>query len=269
METQPGECLAGSPRVHVEVKVLGWLFRRLGETSEKETGVEYTTRRNPPSKTSRAGDSVVRGLQSFGNLEDTSVLRRHALRALCGALMDRRSDCQREHPFCGPGHRQNGDNPIQLIAQAVAQRDAAQRTDLIGVYLTPASGEVDGSGQQDILEFILSMSPTSPTPTRKLVVSPRGEGDSYPALYGPIVEATGGGYPSGRIDPGDHIPVDCVPQPEYCRWEYFDSELAGKRLVPTFHCLQVFGEWWVVEVDAARGQAQKVAALELAENPEH
>ena len=40
-------------------------------------------------------------------------------------------------------------------------------------------------------------------------------------------------------------------------------------MVPKFHCLQVFGEWWVVEVDPVRGVAQQVAALDFADNPEH
>ena len=43
----------------------------------------------------------------------------------------------------------------------------------------------------------------------------------------------------------------------------------GDWLVPTFHCLQVFGEWWVVDVDKSRGLAQQVAALEFADNPGH
>ena len=42
-----------------------------------------------------------------GDLEDFTVLRHHAVRALCGALMDRHTACRSPHPFCGqPGHQQ-------------------------------------------------------------------------------------------------------------------------------------------------------------------
>ena len=42
-----------------------------------------------------------------GELEasDFALLRHHALRVLCGALMDRHTDCRSPHPFCGQvGH---------------------------------------------------------------------------------------------------------------------------------------------------------------------
>ena len=241
--------------------MLGWLFGRLTAKSESSTGLEYTARR-VQTRTPGIGPS-------FGNLDDFNTLRRHALCALCGAFMDRHSACARQHPFCGPGHHRNGDDPIQMIAQAVPQRDFVGRTDLVGVYLSTASGDNNGSGTQDIMQYILSMRPTAPTPNRKLVVSPP-QGNGYPALYGPVQNPGSGGVPTGLLDPGNHVSVNCNPRPEHCRWHYWDSELSAEgRVVPTFHCLQVFGEWWVVEVDPACGAAQKVAALELADNPNH
>ena len=103
---------------------LGRLFGWLANNSEDITGVERTVRRVQSWVGSRAGSATMQRMRSFGNLEDFAVLRGHALNALCGALMDRRSDCEKEHPFCGPGHLENGDSPKQFIAQAVPNQDA-------------------------------------------------------------------------------------------------------------------------------------------------
>jgi len=121
------------------------------------------------------------------------------------------------------------------------------------------------------MEYILSFAPQSP-PTRKLVGSPPTAENWYPAYYGMVSNyGNDPSYPTGRLDPKRAvISVDCAHRPEHCRWEYLDNELDSHgRLVPTFNCLQVFGEWWVVEVDAVHGLAQKAAALEFADNPEH
>ena len=116
---------------------------------------------------------------SFGNLNDFTVLRNHTLRALCGALMDRHSECSRQHPFCGPGHDQDGGEPTQLVAKAVPQRSGVTGNDLIGVYLYPARSAVAGSGQ-DILEYVVHLSPTLSTPAYKLVVPPAAGAGSTP-----------------------------------------------------------------------------------------
>ena len=242
--------------------MLGWLVRRLVQKSESTTGVEYTARRRRETRP--------HGVElSFGNLFEFAVLRDHALRALCGALMDRHTDCEREHPFCGPGHQQDGDSPTQFLAQAVEQRDGAVGGELIGIYLTPATAGSSKEGES-IVEYAARMSPTSDVPNRKLVVSPP-DGGVYPALYGPIREASGGAYPTGRLDPaGNNIPFDCVYRPDHCRWQYWESELTGEgRVVPVFNCLQLFGQWWIVEGDAVSGVAQQVAALDFADNPNH
>ena len=94
--------------------MLGWLLGRFAAKSTETTSIEYTTPRISPGLGGIA--------PTFGNLEDPAVLRRHSLRALCGALLDRRSDCQRDHVFCGPGHEKDGDSPTQLVALAVPQR---------------------------------------------------------------------------------------------------------------------------------------------------
>ena len=249
--------------------MLGWLFGRLTDKSQDITGVERTVRRVRTGGRTRAS-ATAQSMRSFGDLEDFPTLRRHALSALCGALMDRHTDCEKEHPFCGPGHLRDGDSPAQLIAQAVPNTDTGGNR-LIGVYVSPAKGLNDGSGQQDIMEYILSFTPQSP-PTRKLVVSPSTAENWYPAYYGMISNyGSDPSYPKGQLDPKRAvISIDCDPRPEHCRWEYFDNGLdTHGRLVPTFNCLQVFGEWWVVEVDAVHGLAQKAAALEFADNPAH
>ena len=205
-----------------------------------------------------------------GDLGDFKVLRHHAARALCGAIMDRHTACKSPHPFCGPGHRQNGDTPRSLIAEVVPQGTGqTENADLIGIYLCPASTEFDSGGNQDIMDWIIRMAPTQPTPSRKLSIAPPANG-VYQALYGPVLNTVEGDYSTGNIDINDSRTLWCDPEPKHCRWHYWESELdRGDWLVPRFHCLQVFGEWWIVEVDRARWAAQQVAALDFADDPEH
>lgn len=201
---------------------------------------------------------------SFGDLEDFATLRHHAIRALCGALLDRHTACRSPHPFCGPAHRQNGDSRIEFIAEAVAQRSALTGgSDRIGIYLCPATGEP----KEDIMEYIASMAHTQPVPTRKLVVFPPKSG-VYQAIYGPILNPVEGDYATGSSDPGNGRPLTCNPEPKHWRGQYWESGLTlGDSF--RFHCLQMFGNWWVVEVDEVRGLAQQVAGLAFADNPEH
>ena len=96
------------------------------------------------------------------------------------------------------------------------------------------------------------------------------QGGAYQAMYGPILNPVEGDYSTGSIDPANARPINCNPEPRHCRWQYWESGLTkGDWLVPRFHCLQVSGEWWVVEVAGAHGMAQQVAALDFADNPEH
>ena len=209
-----------------------------------------------------------------GDLEDFAVLRHHAIRALCGALMDRHTACKSPHPFCGrPGHHQSGDDYIELIAEVIPQgtMEKGIKPDLIGIYLCPASAASHMSTEEkwDTMEYIIRMVPTEPAPNRKLVVFPP-QGGTYHAMYGPILNPVEGDYSTGSIDPDDARPINCNPEPRHCRWQYWESGLTkGDWLVPRFHCLQVFGEWWVVEVAGAHGMVQQVAALDFSDNPEH
>ncbi len=208
-----------------------------------------------------------------GNLEDSTVLRHHAVRALCGALMDRHSACRSPHPFCGrPGHQQTGDDYIELIAGVIPQTSMhTDKLDRIGIYMCPASAAAHMSTEEkwDPLDYIIRMVPTELAPNRKLVVFPP-EGGTYLGMYGPILNPVEGDYSTGSLDSANSRPINCNPEPRHCRWQYWESGLTkGDWLVPRFHCLQVFGEWWVVEVAGAHGMAQQVAALDFADNPEH
>ena len=209
-----------------------------------------------------------------GDLEDFTVLRYHAIRALCGVLMDRHTACRSPHPFCGPSHQQDGDAPRSLIAEVIPQSttptdDADRIADLIGIYLCPASVKSSGKGNEEPVEYIARMTPDLPMPNRKLAVLPP-TGGVYQVTYGPILNPVEGDYSTGSLDPDNVRPLTSNPEPKHCRWRYWESELGkGDWLVPRFHCLQTFGQWWVVEVDRSRGAAQQVAGLIVADNPEH
>ena len=212
---------------------------------------------------------------TFGDLEDLSVFRHHALRALCGVLMDRHSACQSPHPFCGhPGHRaNNGIPPPMLVAEAIPQRSADSKVtnspDLIAIYLCRAAGPQTDE-EHNPLEYAISLTRTDPVPNLKLVIQAPRDG-KYPALNGPILNPVEGDYSTGSIDMDEARPLNGNPEPSHCRWQYWESQLPAQTedgwLLPRYHCLQVNGEWWVVEV--GRGMAQQVAALDFADNPEH
>ena len=214
----------------------------------------------------------LKDVASFGgDLEDFTVLRHHAVRALCGVLMDRHTACRSPHPFCGiRGHQMNGDVQQMLVADVIPQRSTtSSRADIIGIYLCRAAAGEGTEEEEDIMKFITRMVPAEPVPNRKLAVFPPQDG-TYQVMYGPILNPVKGDYSTGRIDPANARQFNCNPEPRHCCWQYWESALTkGDWLVPRFHCLQVFGEWWIVEMDLRRGLAQQVAALRFADNPEH
>ena len=237
--------------------------------------------RRKPEANPSAADSEPDEVATFGDLEDFAVLRHHAIRALCGTLMDRHTDCRSPHPFCGvPGHRGGeAGELIQLIAQAVPQGSAdTDVPNLIGIYLTRAiHGEIkEGERDKEIhpMEYLARMVPRDSVQSRKLVVWPPKNG-IYPVEYGRILNPSEGGYPTGSMDQNTNRPInDCNPEPKHCRWRYWESgnsgrNLQGDLLIPEFRCLQVNGEWWVADVNAAQGSIQQVAGLDWADSPRH
>ena len=70
---------------------------------------------------------------------DPVTFRYHALRILCGALMDRRTLCPFPHPFCGPSHQEYGHTPIQLIVHANVGTDDTRTMEFVDLFLCRAT----------------------------------------------------------------------------------------------------------------------------------
>ena len=235
---------------------------------------KLTTMRLPWKK--RKERAIPKPAPSFdGDLQNSAALQHHAVRALCGVLMNRHTACRSPHPFCGiDGHRKNGDRPQMIIAEAVPQI-APNRADLIGIYLSRANDMTDHTEEEkDILNSVVHLAPVDPVPFRKLVVTAPTEG-IYPVMYGTILNPVEGDYSTGSIDPATARELTSNSEPTHCKWWYRHSDFITQETSPgmlpvlRFHCMQVFGEWWVVEVDWNQGRAQQVAALKFADNPEH
>ena len=208
-----------------------------------------------------------------GDLEDTATLKYHGLRALCGVLMDRHDGCGAAHPFCGPHtHLKDSDTPAMIVAHIIPQGDGSvPEPNLIGIYLCQAvSGLANPSGEVDPLDFTVRLVCADTKPSRKMVVQPVNDG-SYYIRYGAVLNPVDGDHSTGSLDPATIEEIRGDPEPTYAKWEYYDIPLAAGPLVtiPEFHCLQIRGEWWVVDVDKAKGAHQQLAALTVANNPNH
>ena len=207
------------------------------------------------------------------NFENSDVLKYHGIRALCGALMDRHTSCLSPHPFCGhSGHRQDGDSPYQLIANVIPQIDDTKEF-ILAIYFCKAQRGLDheSEGLADPLEYAALMTYAEPMPSRKLVAWLLDDG-SYVGKFGKITNPVKGDYSTGRLDPDDSRTLNCNPQPKHARWQYWTNNLGDSSrivTVPEFHCLQVSGEWWIVDVDRVRGVSRQVAGLQFVDSPEH
>ncbi len=198
------------------------------------------------------------------DLSDPFVLRHHALRALCGALMDRHSECRSPHPFCGniTAH------VTQLIANAVEQ--VSPYGPVLAIYTSKAVDNLEYTPGQprEPLDGAVSLEYAENIPGRKLVVNPNTDG-TYTALYGPILDPVEGHYATGSIDGNAARTLNCNPEPQHTKWQYWERKLPGVDIVPEYRCLCVHGSWWIVEADRSHGLVQHVASLEVADNPEH
>ena len=228
----------------------------------------------------------------FGDLTDLTLLRHHATRAFCGVLMDRHDNCMARHPTCGVRGHYIGDPPDSRIGQITAV--AAPQVDgnsqapnpkpgFIGIWLTrnihkcAEYGEHEGGEihdeETDAMSYIATMYPRDTVPYRKLMVEPQVNG-IYPVRYGHVLSPTEGDYASGRLDPSTATAItDCNPEPEHCRWRYWESMLPvdhipdGKVPQVVLHAVQVNGEWWVAE--RGERQMQQVAGLDWTNHPRH
>ena len=203
------------------------------------------------------------------------ALKYHAVRALCGMLMDRHTQCRSPHPFCGlKGHQKDGDTPIQLIANAIPQNTVDGT--IIALYLCKCKDGRTQSQSTDTepatpLDYAVRLTYDEKTPGRKIVVRLLDDG-TYLAQYGRIANPVEGDYSTGQLDQEDVRTLHCNPEPAHARWQYWESSVTdGQVSVPEFHCLQVNGEWWIVDVERNRARVRyhQVAALEFADNPEH
>ena len=189
----------------------------------------------------------------------------HGLRALCGLFMDRHSACT-TCPFCGSI---DDADTLQLIVHVEMQTDAREGEPLLALYFCKA--KLPDNVEADSIEKWASwLQYAEAVPSRKAVVQPLDSG-SYYAEYGPIANATEGDYSTGALDrEGWTLYYHCDPEPAHARWQYWESEVTPQqKVVPEFRCLQVRGEWWIVDIDRERRMVQQVAAMTVAESPDH
>ena len=118
-------------------------------------------------------------------------------------------------------------------------------------------------------EAVVSLDYADKTPYRKLVVCPVSNSNYYMATHGPILNPVEGDYATGRIDPNATRTIYSNPEPRHTRWQYWECELFNEDIIPEFRCLMVHGEWWIVDADREQGLVQQVAALSVADDPEH
>ena len=209
-----------------------------------------------------------------GDLTDTATLKYHGVRALCGMLMDRHDHCRiaRAHPFCGPYmHLKDDGGRLEVIAHVIPQGDeSSPEPNLIGIYLCKGVNGMGPVEKPDPLEYTALMMCADTKPLRKMAVQPISDG-SYHIRHGEILNPVDGDHSTGRLDTSTVTELRRDPEPAYTRWEYYDIQLVDGPLVtvPEFHCLQIRGEWWVVDVDKEKRTHQQLAALTVANNPDH
>lgn len=198
--------------------------------------------------------------------DDISYIKYHALRALCGLLMDRHSECV-SCPFCG-----DSDPLIELIVNAIPNVNETGDDYVIGLYFCKARFDyTDNDNQLEVVnDWGAGVGYADLSPLRKAVVQPLDDG-TYLARYGQIANPTEGDYSSGRLDISkEWFEFTCNPEPEWTQWRYWNSEITEKQtIVPEFLCLRLRGEWWILDRDREQKVVQQVAALTVADNPNH
>ncbi len=195
-------------------------------------------------------------------------LKAHALRALCGAMMDRHTDCELGHPFCFDLEKVPG--TITLIAEVACQVIDGDGSFLVAIYLSQAVSRLPESAEPFApMDYIVCLDFSGPLPDRKMVVHLLANGD-YLAQYGPILNPVPKDHSSGRLDWDNSVSLYCDPEPSHSTFTYWPSGLSeGQQVVPQFKCLMLRGEWWIVDYDGDKGGGQQVAGLEVTDNPIH
>ena len=200
------------------------------------------------------------------DIEDVPVYKHHALRALCGAFMDRHAACQSPHPFCGS----KGEFAVQMIVHAIIQR-TPDGIPVLALYFSRAEAPQQlSSGDEPIdpIEYATALKYYELTPTRKAVVWLMSDG-TYVARYGPILNPVEMDFSTGSIDDDAARTLYCNPEPAHVGWQYWESGLSAKQtVIPEFHFLWA-GQVWIVDVDRLQQVSQHVATLKIADNPGH
>ena len=179
--------------------------------------------------------------------------------------MGRHSACKSPHPFCGEI------GPVQVIAHVIPQTDANEGTSLLAIYLCRARSRLADTGHEtrDLVEYAGSLEYVDKTPSRKLVVGFVSDG-TFVVRYGPILNPVERDYSTGAIDQQEVRELYFDPEPPHTKWKYWESEITkGQTSVPEFRCMQTGGEWNIVDIDRDRHLAQRVAWLQVADDPGH
>ena len=209
-----------------------------------------------------------------GDIFDPVAFRYHALRILCGALMDRRSDCKYPHPFCGPSHQEVGDTPYLMIVHAIPGIDAVGLAECINLYLcraTPSSLKDLVVG--DYPGLAASLVCLDRVPIRKIIASGLIN-DTYLAHCGPVLNGRPKDHFTGNLDTSLALIYVCSPEPTHCKWEYThtpppDTPIWKGPATSTYLCIQAFGEWYVFDSDYRSPEPRFAARLQLADRSDH
>ena len=245
-----------------------WPFRRnpnrLPRTPSRNLVASYTTEGWPDVVSAEYATPIPfpRSVSELPNL------KHHALRALCGAMMDRDSGCLLDHPFCFPLEHAAA-NIVTLIAEVACLQNGPEDY-VVGIYMSRAVARMPESEDLwDPQDYALSLDYAGTVPDRMMAVRLL-PGGNYFAHYGANYDPVPGEYSTGTIDHANWTTLFCDPEPARAKHTYWPNEITeGQQIVPQFKCLMLRGEWWIFDCDMERGIAQQVAALEVADNSDH
>ena len=255
-----------------------WPFRKKGPAgvSEEEMLTRYPELSLPltPLDTSSSQQLKEKELKigSFSEeLNTIQGMKYHGLRALCGALMNRDDDCEYLHPFCG---LDRDGLQITLIANISWGYDTGGKA-ILGITLSRASDggrfsrSIPTSKVDELIEYTARLTYSDSVPFSLMVVYQLRNGN-YLANYGRAIDTVPNNRFVGIVDPEEHTPLYCDPEPQRVNHLYHDDIITlGQEEEPEFHCLGINGSWWVVDVDRTRGIHALAAGLEIVNHPEH
>ena len=142
---------------------------------------------------------------------------------------------------------------------------------MLALYLCRATRPVDSDQTKtvDAVEYAASLTYRDAVPFRKMAAFMRADG-TYEARYGQVANPVEGNYMTGAIDQDDVRTFRCDANADHAKWQYWDSDLTEEQVDwPEFCCVQVYGEWFVVDMDRSQGEGQLVARIQVANNPDH